>query len=74
MTRVLLGCLFCLIVSTVGCSAQNAEELFETAQFEERQHNVAHAKELYQEIVTQHPGGEPAKKAQERLAQLARVQ
>ena len=64
---VALGLLFSLIV---GCGGESPESLFETAQFEERQTNVAHARELYQRIILEHPGSEWAKKAKTRLEQL----
>ena len=57
----------CLIA---GCGGESPESLFETAQFEERQTNVAHAQELYQRIIFEHPDSEWAKKAKERLEQL----
>lgn len=57
----------CLIVA---CGGESPESLFETAQFEERQTNVVHAKELYQRIMQEHPGSEWAKKAKARLEQL----
>ncbi len=56
----------CLIA---GCGGESPESLFETAQFEERQTNVAHARELYQRIIREHPDSEWAKKAKERLEQ-----
>lgn len=62
-----LGLLFSLMV---GCGSESPESLFETAQFEERQTNVAHARELYQRIMQEHPGSEWAKKARARLEQL----
>ena len=64
---VALGLLFSLIV---GCGGESPESLFETAQFEERQTNVAHARELYQRIILEHPDSEWAKKAKARLEQL----
>ena len=57
----------CLIV---GCGGESPESLFETAQFEERQMNVAHARQLYQRIILEHPDSEWAEKAKERLEQL----
>ncbi len=66
---VALGLLVSLIV---GCGGESAESLFETAQFEERQTNVAHARKLYQRIILEHPGSEWAKKAMVRLEQLDR--
>ena len=44
--------------------------MFETAQFEERQNNPAHARELYQEILTKYPQSPYAKQAEERLRAL----
>ena len=64
---VALGLLFSLIV---GCGGESPESLFETAQFEEKQTNVAHARELYQRIILEHPGSEWANKAKARLEQL----
>ena len=64
---VVLGLLFFLIV---GCGEESAESLFETAQFEEKQTNIAHARELYQRIILEHPGSEWAKMAEVRLEQL----
>ncbi len=64
---VIFGLLFSLIV---GCGGESPESLFETAQFEEKQTNVAHARELYQRIILEHPGSEWANKAKARLEQL----
>ena len=35
----------------LSCSGEKAKELLETAELEERQHNVAHAKQLYENLV-----------------------
>ena len=53
-----------------GCTGDKGKELFETAQFEEKQHNIPHALQLYEEIVQKYPGSENARKAGERLEQL----
>lgn len=53
-----------------ACSSDKGKELFETAQFEEKQNNKEHAKQLYQEIVDKYPDSPVAKQAQERLAAL----
>ena len=50
-----------------GCAADKSQELFETAQFEEKQNNKEHAQKLYQEIVDKYPGSPVAKQAEERL-------
>jgi len=64
---VLIGLLFALMV---GCGGESPESLFGTAQFEEKQTNFAHAKELYQRIISEHPDSEWAKKAGERFKAL----
>ncbi|KAF0219524.1 MAG: hypothetical protein FD174_1984 [Geobacteraceae bacterium] len=55
---------------TGGCAGDKGKELFETAQFEEKQGNRPHAVQLYAEIVKKYPGSELAKKAEERLSVL----
>jgi len=47
-----------------------AKEMLETAQFEELQRNTTHARELYEQIVRDHPDAPEAAKARERLAAL----
>ena len=54
-----------------GCAGDKSKELFETAQFEEKQNNREHALKLYQEIVTKYPDSPLAKQAQERVAALS---
>ena len=54
-----------------ACSGDKSKELFETAQFEEKQNNREHARQLYQEIVTKYPESPAAKQAQERLGALS---
>ena len=56
-----------------GCSDNGAQELYMTAQFEERQNNLQHAKDLYQEITTKYPASSYAKDAEARLATLNQV-
>lgn len=56
-----------------ACSDKQAQELYMTAQFEERQNNVQHAKELYQEIVTKYPKSDYAKDARARLNHLGQA-
>ncbi len=67
MVLVILGLLFALMV---GCGGESPESLFGTAQFEEKQTNFTHAKELYQQIIREHPDSEWAKKAKERFKVL----
>lgn len=54
-----------------GCAGDKSKELFETAQFEEKQNNREHALKLYQEIVTKYPDSPVAKQAEERVAALS---
>lgn len=53
-----------------ACTVDKSKELFETAQFEEKQNNREHARKLYQEIVTKYPSSPLAKQAAERVAAL----
>lgn len=59
-----------LLPLALGCSGSDAEELYELARFEERQNNQAHARELYERIVREHPDSEYAERARARLAEL----
>ncbi|WP_243370535.1 hypothetical protein [Geotalea sp. SG265] len=53
-----------------GCSGDQGKKLLETAQFEEKQHNLEHAKQLYEEIFRKYPTGEYGRIAEERLKTL----
>jgi TolA-binding protein len=66
MTRALVLAVYLLVVACGG----GAKELFETAQFEELQRNTTHARELYDQIVRDHPDAPEATKARERPAAL----
>ena len=66
---IMIGLLFAL---TVGCGGESPESLFGTAQFEEKQTNFPHAKELYQRIISEHPDSEWAKRAKERVEELSK--
>ncbi len=57
-------------LALAACSGDKSQELLETAQFEERQHNAAHAKQLYEEIVRSYPSSPQAETARARLAAL----
>lgn len=63
--RILMTVFFAAILLS-GC-ADSARELYDTARFEELQNNKAHAVELYERVVSKHPGSDYAKKAAERL-------
>jgi TolA-binding protein len=67
LKTVLVVLVTCVLLS---CSNGSAQQLLETAQFEEKQHNKEHATKLYQEIVAKHPTSPQAKTAQERLQVL----
>ncbi|MEK6585771.1 MAG: hypothetical protein AABZ24_05440 [Nitrospirota bacterium] len=68
ITARLILCALCLML--LGCSDQKANELFETAAFEENQNNIPHAKQLYQELVNLYPSTKVAEIAKARLAEL----
>jgi TolA-binding protein len=53
-----------------GCNGSQADELLDTAQFEEKQNNREHARQLYENILRDYPGSEAARKAQERLDRI----
>ncbi len=57
-----------------GCSSaeKQAAQLLDTARFEERQHNVDHALQLYEEIIKKYPATPAAKDATLRLEELRR--
>ena len=59
-----------LSLAVAGCSGDKAKDLLETAQFEERQMNVPHAKQLYEEVIRLYPSSREAQTARERLAKL----
>jgi TolA-binding protein len=66
--RFMLGTLCCILL--LGCSGDKAKDLLETAEFEERQMNVPHAKQLYEEVIRLYPASKEAEAARARLAAL----
>lgn len=68
MRSLLLAAL--LAVSAGACS-RSADDLLETARFEELQRNLPHARKLYQEIVDRFPDSYEATEAKQRLAMMA---
>ena len=66
---VLMGLVFLGLLG--GCSADKSQELFDTAQFEEKQNNKEHAQKLYQEIIAKYPNSQMAKHAETRLVALS---
>ena len=59
---------FCIALA--ACSGDKAKELFETAELEERQHNVAHAKQLYEDLIRLYPSSPQTETAKARLVLL----
>lgn len=68
LIRFLLCTLCCGLL--MGCSGDKAKELLETAEFEERQMNLPHAKQLYDDVIRLYPSSKQAEIARARLAQL----
>ena len=48
-TRLILCALCCVLL--LSCSGDKAKDLLETAEFEERQMNLPHAKQLYEDVI-----------------------
>lgn len=61
---------FCLVLA--ACSADKPKELLEIAEFEERQMNLPHAKQLYEDVIRLYPTSKEAATARTRLAALKR--
>jgi TolA-binding protein len=63
--------IFCALsfLLLLGCS-DKPKELFETAAFEENQGNIAHAKEIYEELVRSYPSSKEAELAKAHLTDL----
>ena len=59
-----------LLIGAAACSGDKAKELLETAELEERQMNVPHAKQLYEDIIRLYPSSKEADTARARLAKL----
>ena len=58
------------LLGLAACGGGSAGELLETAQLEEVQHNVPHARALYAEIVRRYPDSPAAATARQRLGIL----
>ena len=61
-----------LLFVLTGCTGDKPKELLETAEFEERQMNLPHAKQLYEDLVRLYPTTSEADIARSRLAALNR--
>ena len=68
------NCIVTLFIAALlmagGCTGDKGKELYETAQFEEKQHNREHAVQLYRDIIKRYPGSGYAEKAGKRLAEI----
>jgi TolA-binding protein len=63
---------FCIVLA--ACSADKPKELLEIAEFEERQMNLPHAKQLYEDVIRLYPTSQEAATARTRLAALKQSQ
>jgi outer membrane protein assembly factor BamD (BamD/ComL family) len=70
MKFLVIATLAIILLASSGCSSDKSKELFETAQFEEKQNNTEHAIKLYEEIIAKYPQSPLAKQAHERLDAL----
>lgn len=66
--RLMLYALFPALL--LACSGDKAQELLDTAQLEEQQRNLPHAKQLYDDVIRLYPNSKEADTARARLAQL----
>ncbi|HEX5550020.1 MAG TPA: hypothetical protein VFX36_04275 [Nitrospira sp.] len=66
-TKIGFIILFLLITA---CSGDKARELLETAELEERQMNLPHAKQLYEDVIRLYPTSKEADTARARLTKL----
>lgn len=61
-----------LLLLLVGCG-DNAKDLYDTAQLEEKQNNKPHAAKLYRRIVEEYPKSPYVNQAKTRLAELEKA-
>ena len=66
--RLMLCALGCVLL--LSCSGDKAKDLLETAEFEERQMNLPHAKQLYEDVIRLYPTSKEAVTARARLDAL----
>ena len=74
MTRSLAMMLCACVLAVAACSGDKPKELLETAEFEERQMNLPHAKQLYEDVIRLYPTSKEADQARARLASLIPAQ
>lgn len=75
-TMMTIRLLFCAVAcaATLACTGDKPKELLETAEFEERQMNLPHAKQLYEGVIRLYPSSKEAEAARARLAALTPTQ
>ena len=61
-----------LLLLLIGCG-DNAQDLYDTAQLEEKQNNRQHATKLYRRILEEYPNSPHANQAKTRLAELEKA-
>jgi outer membrane protein assembly factor BamD (BamD/ComL family) len=71
---ILLGLVLALAPMACTSSERAAQEVYELAQFEQKQGNMDHARKLYQDVVTKYPDTSWAQKAQTSLSEIAPAQ
>lgn len=72
MARAHIYALLFGVALALGCTGDKAKEMLETAEFEERQMNLPHAKQLYDDVIRLYPASKEADVARARLAALNR--
>ena len=70
MMRHFMALMFLGMLALGGCAGDRGKELFETARFEEQQHNRDHAEQIYREILKKYPKSSYAEQAGKRLAEI----
>jgi hypothetical protein len=70
MTRSIAIVICALGLFLSGCPGDKAKEMLDTAEFEERQMNVPHAKQLYEDVIRLYPSSKEADIARARLSSL----
>lgn len=74
MTRSLALMLLACLLAISACNGDKPKELLETAEFEERQMNLPHAKQLYEDVIRLYPASKEAEQARARLTSLTPAQ